>query len=73
VTQPGHLLHDLPVLALPMSDGFDYDFTARPCDAWRLFFGKGELVFRQDSFPCVRGARIIGGYGHINAESQITR
>src|ERR1700761_3796754 len=37
VTQPGHLLHELPVLAFTMSDGFDHDFTSHICHAWRFF------------------------------------
>jgi hypothetical protein len=73
VVQFGHLLHDLPVLAFTMSDGFDYDFTSRICPAWRFFFGEGELVCPPDSFPRLRGARIIAGYGHVTAESQITQ
>ena len=68
VAQPGHLLHDLPVLAFTMSDGFDFDFTSCICPAWRFFFGEGELVCPPDSFPRLRGARIIGGYGHVTAE-----
>ena len=71
VTQPGHLLHDLPVLAFTMSDGFDYDFASHTCPAWRFFFGEGELVCPTESFPRLRGERIIGGYGHVTAESQI--
>ena len=71
VTQPGHLLHDLPVLAFPMSDGFDNDFTTD--STWRFFFGEGKLVCPPDSFPRLRGARIIGGYGRVTAESQITQ
>src|SRR5262245_16057889 len=39
VTQPGHLLHDSPVLAFTMADGFDYDFTSHICPWWRFFFG----------------------------------
>ena len=70
VTQPGHLLHDLPVLAFTMSDGFVYDFASHTCPAWRFFFGEGELVCPSDSFPRLCGARIIGGYGHVAAESQ---
>ena len=73
VTQPGHLLHGLPVLAFTMSDGIDYDFTSHTCPAWRFFFGEGELVCPPDSFPRLRGERIIGGYGHVSAESQITQ
>ena len=72
VIQPGHLLHDLPVLAFTMSDGLDYDFTLHTCPAWRFFFGEGELVCPMDSFPRLRGPRIIGGYGHVTAKSQIT-
>lgn len=69
VRQPGHLLHDLPVLAFTMSDGFDYDFMSRTCPAWRLFFGEGELVCPPDSFPRLHGARVVGGYGrHIATE-----
>jgi hypothetical protein len=68
VTQPGHLLHDLPVLAFTTSDGFDFDFTSRICPAWRFFFGEGEFVCPPDSFPRLRGARIIGGYGRVAAE-----
>jgi hypothetical protein len=71
VTQPGHLLHDLPVLAFTMSDGFDYDFAYHTCPAWRFFFGEGKLVCPSDSFPRLRGERIIGGYGHVAAESQV--
>ncbi len=73
VTQPGHLLHDLPVLAFTMSDGFDYDFTSHICPAWRFFFGEGELVCPPDSFPHLRGARVIGGYGRITGEEEITQ
>jgi hypothetical protein len=69
VTEPGHLLHDLPVLAFTTSDGFDYDFTSHVCPAWRFFFGEGELVCPSDSFPRLRGARIVGGYSHVTAES----
>jgi hypothetical protein len=69
VVQLGHLLHDSPVLAFTMSDGFDYDFTSHICPAWRFFFGEGELVCPPDSFPRLRGARIIGGYGRVTAES----
>ena len=72
VTQPGHLLHGLPVLAFTMSDGIDYDFTSHTCSAWRFFFGEGELVCPPDSFPRLRGERIIGGYGHVAAQAQIT-
>jgi len=68
VTQPGHLLHDLPVLAFTMSDGFDYDFTSHICFAWQFFFGEGELVCAGGPYPHLRGARIIGGYGHVTAE-----
>jgi hypothetical protein len=71
VLQPGHLLHDWPVLAFTMSDGFDYDFTSRICPAWRFFFGEGELVCPPDSFPRLRGAKIIGGYGRVTVESPI--
>jgi hypothetical protein len=65
VTQPGHLLHDLPVLAFTMSDGFDYDFTSLICPAWRFFFGEGKLVCPASSFPRLRGPRIIAGYGNV--------
>jgi len=68
ITQPGHLLHDLPVLAFTMADGFDFDFTSQTCPWWRFFFGEGELVCPEDSFPRLCGARIIGGYGHVIAE-----
>ena len=73
VVQPGHLLHDLPVLAFTMSDGFDHDFTSHICLAWRFFFGEGELECPPDSFPHLRGPRIIGGYGHVAAERQIAK
>jgi hypothetical protein len=73
VIQPGHLLHDLPVLAFTMSDGFDFDFTSCVCPAWRFFFGEGELVCAPDSFPRLRGAKIIGGYGHVTADSPIPK
>ncbi|HEY1187023.1 MAG TPA: hypothetical protein VGE74_05165 [Gemmata sp.] len=68
VSQLGHLLHDLPVLAFTMSDGFDHDFTAHNCGAWRFFFGEGELVCPPDSFPRLHGARIIGGYGRVTKD-----
>ena len=71
VIQTGHLLNDLPVLAFTMSYGFDHDFTSRPDTAWRFFFGKGELVCPADSFPRLRGERIIAGYGRVTAESRI--
>ena len=69
VTEPGHLLQDLPILALTMSDGFDHDFTSHPCFFWRFFFGEGDLVCPPESFPYLRGAKIIGGYGHVTAGS----
>jgi hypothetical protein len=69
VIEPGHLLHDLPVLAFTMSDGFHYDFTSRICPAWRFFFGEGKLVCPTDSFPRLRGARIIGGYGRVTGSA----
>jgi hypothetical protein len=65
ISQPGHALHDLPVLAFTMSDGFDYDFSSHICPAWRFFIGEGELVLPTDSFPRLRGAKIIGGYGRV--------
>src|SRR5215813_1540666 len=70
VIELGHLLHDLPVLGFTMLDGFHYDFTSRICPAWRFFFGEGELVCPTDSFPRLCGARIIGGYGRVSADSQ---
>lgn len=73
VLQPGHLLHDLPVLAFTMSDGFDYDFSSHICHAWGFFFGEGDLVCPPDSFPRLRGPRILGGYGHVTAESTISQ
>jgi hypothetical protein len=73
VVQPGHLLHDLPVLAFTMSDGFDYDFTSHVCPAWRFFLGEGKLVCPPDSFPRLHGPKIIGGYGHVTADSSITQ
>jgi hypothetical protein len=66
VLESGHLLHNLPALAFPMADGFDWDFT-HPCP-WRFFFGEGDLVCPSDSFPRLRGPRIVGGYGRIVAE-----
>jgi hypothetical protein len=71
VIEPGHLLHDLPVLAFTMGDGFNYDFTSCVCPWWRFFFGEGDLVCPPDSFPRLRGARIIGGYGRVTADLQI--
>lgn len=73
IVQPGHLLHDLPVLAFTMADGFDWDFTSHTCPFWRFFFGEGELVCPPDSFPRLRGPRILGGYGHVTAEPQISQ
>lgn len=72
VTQPGHLLHDLPVLAFTMSDGFDHDFTSHTCYFWRFFFGEGNLVCPPDSFPRLCGPHIIGGYGRVTAESSMS-
>jgi len=71
VVQPGHLFHDSPVLAFTMLDGFEHDFTSRICRSWRFFFGEGELVCPPDTFPQLRGPQIIGGYGHVTAESAI--
>jgi hypothetical protein len=68
VAQPDHLLHDLPVLAFTMSDGFDFNFTSQICPAWRFFFGDGVLACPPDSFPRLCGPRIIGGYGRVTAE-----
>jgi len=73
VMQPGHLLHDLPALAYTMSDGFDYDFESLICPAWRFFFGEGDLVCPQDSFPRLCGPRIIGGYGHVTVVRPISQ
>ncbi len=61
-----HILRDLPVLAFTMSDGFDYNFSSHICPAWRFFIGEGELVLPSDSFPRLRGAKIIGGYGRVS-------
>jgi hypothetical protein len=66
ISEPGHVLHDFPVLAITMSDGFDYDFESHICPAWRFFFGEGELVLPPDSFPQLHGEKIIGGYGHVS-------
>ena len=63
----GHPLHDQPVLAYTMSDGFDYDFSTNICNTWRFWIGEGELVCPPDSFPRLHGARIIGGYGCVAA------
>ena len=65
ISRPGHVLHDLPLLAFTMSDGFYYDFASHICPAWRFFIGEGELVLPTDSFPRLRGAKIIGGYGRV--------
>jgi hypothetical protein len=69
VAQSGHLLDGLPILAFTISDGFDNNFTTG--SAWRFFAGEGELVCPPDSFPRLHGARVIGGYGRVIAESQI--
>jgi hypothetical protein len=66
ISRAGHVLHDLPLLAFTMSDGFEYDFASHICPAWRFFIGEGELVLPVDSFPRLRGARIIGGYGRVS-------
>jgi len=68
VSQPGHLLDEMPVLAFTMADGFDFDFDSRTCPWWRFFFGDGELACPTDSFPRLRGERIIGGYGNVAAK-----
>jgi len=66
ILEPEHILHEMPVLALTMSDGVDYDFTSQVCPVWRFFFGQGELILPQDSFPRLRGLSIIGGCGRVN-------
>jgi hypothetical protein len=73
IVQPGHTLHDLPVLAFTMSDGFDYDFASNICPVWRFFLGDGELVCPAGSFPRLHGPRIIGGYGNVKAQSSIAK
>jgi hypothetical protein len=70
VVRPGHLLHDSPVLAFTMSQGFDHDFTSNECHAWRFFFGEGKLECPRDLFPILRGPRIIGGYGRVSASTR---
>ena len=67
IVGPNHLLHDMPVLAITMSDGFDYDFTTNICRAWRFWLGHGDIVCPPDSFPRLRGSHIIGGYGSVEA------
>jgi hypothetical protein len=69
ITRTDHLLHEMPILAITMSDGFDYDFTTTVCGAWRFWIGDGELLLTPNLFPRLQGPRIIGGYGSVAANA----
>jgi hypothetical protein len=51
VVQPGHPLHDLPVLAFTMSDGLAHDFTSHICHAWRSGNKGFYHIFHPDVSP----------------------
>jgi len=68
IAQPGHILNDTTVLAFTIPQGFDWNFTSNICQAWRFFFGDGELSCPTDSFPRLIGPKIIGGYGIVTSD-----
>lgn len=69
IDEPGHLLHEQPVCAITMADGFDWNFTTRVTRLWRFWLGEGELICRAGCFPAVKGSWIIGGYGPVASTS----
>lgn len=53
-------------LAFIMSDGTDYNFTARVAQVWRVILGDGRPDYESSWFPVMDDPNALYGYGTID-------